>query len=106
VPLHREANAIAMRTEHRGDHLGEVHGADPDPPVVGVGERIEHAADPRRVGMEAVDAGADQYIGIEIGKRLAQLVLLVAQQFDHRAVHVADHMVVVGDHHRRARHIE
>jgi hypothetical protein len=106
MPLHGEAQAHALCVEHRCDHLREVHRADLYLAVVRDLQAIEDGADAVRVGVEAMDAAADQALGIEIGEGLAQRCLLVAQQGHHRAVHVADHVVVVGDHHRGARGIQ
>ncbi len=99
MPFHREALALALRIEYRRDNLGEVHRADPHTPVMGDHQRIEDGADAVRIGMETVDAAADQALGVEVGEGLTQAGLLVAQQAHHRLVHVADHVVVVGDHH-------
>ncbi len=106
MPFHGEAQAHALRVEHRCDHLREVHRADLHLAVVRYLQAVEDRADAVRVGVETMDAAADQALGVEIGEGLSQRRLLVAQQCHHRAVHVADHMVVVGDHHRGARGIE
>ncbi|MNM74395.1 hypothetical protein D3C81_861550 [compost metagenome] len=106
MPFHGKAAAAAIGVEDRRHHLVEMHVTDADLAVVRILQVIEHAADARRVGVEAMDAAADQRIDIEIGEGLAQCVLLVAQQGDHGAVHVADDVLVVGNHHAGARGIQ
>ncbi|MNV25589.1 hypothetical protein D3C71_1166900 [compost metagenome] len=106
MPLHRKAEALAMLIEHRCHHLGEMHRPDPHPAVVHLLQRVEDAADAVGVHVETMDAATNQRVDVEVGECLAQARLLVAQQRHHRAVHVADHVVVVGDHHRGARDIQ
>ncbi|MNM67798.1 hypothetical protein D3C81_793410 [compost metagenome] len=106
MPFHRKAQPRALCVEHRGDHLGEMHRPDPYLAVMRHLQPVEDAADAVRVGMETMDAAADQPLCVEIGERLAQCGLLVAQQRHHRTVDVADDVIVVGNHHRRARGIK